>query len=79
MNDPTDQSILDNLSKYLHYTLLKANKRCTACQLICFDDEAVCPDCNAYSFEPYTKHLENYHPSAAMTDDIEVYPESELI
>ncbi len=78
MTDPTDQSILKNLSKYLHDTLIRSNKRCTACHLICFDDEMICPDCGAYSFEPYTKHLENYHPDAAIKDD-EIFTESDLI
>jgi len=69
------------LSEYIRHVLFKSNKKCTGCNLICFEDEAVCPECHGYMFIPYTKHLENYSSAAQVTEqeDVETYSEIDLL
>jgi len=52
------------LSEFIRYVLFKSNKKCQGCDLICFEDEQLCPECHGYMFIPYTEHLKNYSPEA---------------
>jgi len=73
----TTPPIIPADSDFIRHVLMKSNKRCTACQLICFEDEVICPECKAYSFEPYTKHLDNY--TNPVDDTNTVFTEKDFI
>ena len=78
MIDPTE-SPSQSLSEFIRFVLLKSNKKCSGCNLICFEDEHICPDCHGYAFIPYTEHLKNYSPEGQkiQEDDTEIL-ESQL-
>jgi RNA polymerase subunit RPABC4/transcription elongation factor Spt4 len=79
MTQPTTSNA--PLSEYIRHVLLKSNKKCTGCNMICFEDEATCPECHGYLFIPYTKHLENYSPVAQVTEQekVEIFSEIDLL
>ena len=52
------------LSEFIRYVLFKSNKKCQGCDLICFEDEQLCPECHGYLFVPYIEHLKNYSSEA---------------
>lgn len=83
MIDNSQPNIPDTtaLSDFIRHVLFKSNKKCTGCNLICFEDEAICPDCKGYLFIPYTKHLDNYSPSAQVKEEEqdEIFSEMELL
>ena len=57
---PLNEENKEDVSDFIHQELMKANKKCNGCGIICFEDEYICPECKGYSFFSYTKHLDNY-------------------